>query len=435
MSESELGARTISKVRWRLLPFMILCFFIAFIDRVNVGFAALEMNKDLGFTATVYGFGAGVFFLGYFLFEVPSNVILERVGARLWIARIMITWGIVAGAMAFIVGEWSFYVTRFMLGVAEAGFFPGMILYITYWFPARERARTTATFILGLPISVIVGAPLSTAIMQAMEGVAGVRGWQWLYIVEAVPALVVGVVALRYLTDRPEKATWLTPEERGWLASEIGRENAEKSKSAPASVKETLSSGKVWVLSLAFLCNVIPIYGLTLWMPLIVRGFGGLSTFQVGLVSALPYLCAAVVMILNGRHSDRTGERKWHILIGALIGAAGFTLAASVESPALGLVGLCIAASGIWMANTVFWTVPSSMLAGVSAAAGIGFINAFGNLGGFVGPYVTGWIRDTSGSFSIALFMLAAFLVLHGLIVFAFLRGRGAPALTVAPAE
>jgi len=419
-TETEIGAQTVSKVRRRLLPFMILCFFIAFLDRVNVGFAALQMNQDLGFNAIVYGFGAGIFFIGYFLFEVPSNLILHRVGARLWIARIMITWGLVVVGMAFIQGTTSFYAMRFLLGVAEAGFFPGMILYISLWFPARERARATSLFILGLPISVLIGAPLSTALL-ALDGLAGLRGWQWIFVAEGIPAVVIGFIVFAALTDRPADAKWLTAAERDWLITRLAREEAAKAGIRTWTVGQSLRDGKVLTLALGFFCNVIPIYGITLWLPQIVKSAGGLTNFQTGLVTPIPYVCAAIAMVLNARHSDRTGERKLHILVSALIGAAGFILAATASSPWLGLLGICIGACGIWAANTVFWTLPASFLTGAAAAAGIGLVNAVGNLGGFVGPYLTGWIKDAFGGYAPAMLMLAGFLTLHGIILYFFI--------------
>ena len=420
MESSAIGVEAMAKVRRRLLPLMIVCFFIAFLDRVNVGFAALQMNEDLGFSARIYGFGAGIFFIGYFLFEVPSNLILHRVGARLWIARIMITWGLVAAGMAFVQGAISFYVVRFLLGVAEAGFFPGMILYISLWFPARERARATAIFILGLPISVLLGAPLSTALLS-LDGMAGLHGWQLLFIIEGIPAVVLGFVVMSYLTDRPSEAHWLTPAQRSWLVARLAAEEAAGDKRR-LTVGETLRDRKVLTLAFAFLCNVVPIYGITMWLPLIAKGTGNLTNIQIGFITTIPYLCAAIAMVINARHSDRTGERKLHILVAALVGAAGFVLAAVSTSPLIGLLGICIGAAGIWCANTVFWTLPASFLTGAAAAAGIGLINAIGNLGGFLGPYMTGWIRDTMGGFGPAMLCLAGFLALHGLILYGLIN-------------
>jgi ACS family tartrate transporter-like MFS transporter len=400
---------------------MIVCFFIAFLDRVNVGFAALQMNEDLGFSARIYGLGAGLFFIGYFLFEVPSNLILHRVGARRWIARIMISWGFIAAGMAFVQGPTSVYVMRVLLGVAEAGFFPGMIYYISLWFPARERARATAIFILGLPISVLLGAPLSTALLS-LDGIAGFEGWQWLFVIEGLPAVLLGLVVLRYMTDRPADADWLPASQREWLVAKIAQEQAATATRHRGSPLQTLKDPKVLTLAGAFLCNVVPIYGITMWLPLIVKSAGDLSNFEVGLITTLPYICAAIAMVVNARHSDRTGERKLHILLGALLGACGFVLAAVATSPYLGLAGICIGAIGIWAANTVFWTLPATFMTGAAAAAGIGLINAVGNLGGFVGPYLIGWIRESFGGFAPAMGCLAAFLVVHGTVTYLFLR-------------
>jgi ACS family tartrate transporter-like MFS transporter len=421
MQVADTGSQAMATVRRRLLPLMIVCFFIAFLDRVNVGFAALQMNEDLGFSARIYGLGAGIFFIGYFLFEVPSNLILHRVGARRWIARIMITWGLIAAGMAFVQGTTSFYVMRFLLGVAEAGFFPGMIYYISLWFPRRERARATAIFILGLPISVLLGAPISAALLS-LDGLGGYQGWQWLFVIEGIPAVFLGFVVLAYLTDRPSDARWLPPAQRDWLVAKLAEEAAATAGIRRFSVGEALRNGKVLTLALAFLCNVVPIYGITMWLPLIVKSAGDMTNVQIGLVTTLPYICAAVAMVVNARHSDRTGERKLHILIGALVGAAGFVLAAVSTSPYVGLAGICIGAAGIWSANTVFWTLPATFLTGAAAAAGIGLINAVGNLGGFVGPYLIGWIREALGGFSPAMYCLAGFLTVHGCITYLFLR-------------
>jgi ACS family tartrate transporter-like MFS transporter len=421
MQSDDVGPAAMRAVRRRLLPLMIVCFFIAFLDRVNVGFAALQMNEDLGFSASIYGLGAGLFFIGYFLFEVPSNLILHRVGARRWIARIMITWGLIAAGMALVQGTTSFYVMRFLLGVAEAGFFPGMIYYISLWFPARERARATAIFILGLPISVLLGAPLSTALLS-LDGMAGFHGWQWLFVIEGIPAVILGFVVLRHMTDSPSHARWLPASHREWLVAKLAQESASATGDRHPGVMETLRNAKVLTLALAFLCNVVPIYGITMWLPLIVKSAGDLTNFQIGLITTLPYICAAIAMIANARHSDRTGERKLHILIGALVGAAGFLLAAGATSPYVGLAGICLGAMGLWAANTVFWTLPASFLTGVAAAAGIGLINAVGNLGGFVGPFMVGWIRESFGGFAPAMASLAGFLVVHGIVTYQLLK-------------
>ena len=421
MQGADTGSEAVATIRRRLLPLMIACFFIAFLDRVNVGFAALQMNEDLGFSARIYGLGAGIFFIGYFLFEVPSNLVLHRVGARRWIARIMISWGLIAAGMAFVQGTTSFYVMRFLLGVAEAGFFPGMIYYISLWFPARERARATAIFILGLPISVLLGAPLSAALLS-LDGLGGFHGWQWLFVIEGIPAVLLGFVVMTYLTDRPSDARWLPPAQREWLVAKLAAEEAATANIRRFGVGEVLRNGKVLTLALAFLCNVVPIYGITMWLPLIVKSAGDLTNLQIGLITTLPYICAAIAMIVNARHSDRTGERKLHILIGALVGATGFVVAAVATSPYVGLAGICLGAAGIWSANTVFWTLPASFLTGAAAAAGIGLINAVGNLGGFVGPYMIGWIRESFGGFGPAMFCLAAFLTVHGLVTYFFLR-------------
>ena len=421
MQGTDTGSAAVATIRKRLLPLMIVCFFIAFLDRVNVGFAALQMNEDLGFSARIYGLGAGIFFIGYFLFEVPSNLVLHRVGARRWIARIMISWGLIAAGMAFVQGTTSFYIMRFLLGVAEAGFFPGMIYYISLWFPARERARATAIFILGLPISVLLGAPLSAALLS-LDGLGGYQGWQWLFVIEGIPAVLLGFVVMTYLTDRPSDATWLPPAQREWLVAKLAAEQAATANIRRFGVGEVLLKGMVLTLALAFLCNVVPIYGITMWLPLIVKSAGDLTNLQIGLITTLPYICAAIAMIVNARHSDRTGERKLHILIGALVGAMGFVVAAVATSPYVGLAGICVGAAGIWSANTVFWTLPASFLTGAAAAAGIGLINAVGNLGGFVGPYMIGWIRESFGGFGPAMFCLAAFLTIHGVVTYFFLR-------------
>ncbi|WP_264045417.1 MFS transporter [Methylobacterium flocculans] len=403
------------KVMWRLLPFLMLCYFAAFLDRVNVGFAALTMNRDLGLSAAVYGFGAGVFFLGYFLFEVPSNIILEKVGARRWIARIMVTWSIVSASTAFVVGEWSFYLVRVLLGVAEAGFFPGIILYLTYWFPSEQRGKVIGAFMAAIPISSVVGAPLSAWIMSATDGAYGLAGWQWLYLIEAAPSFVLGVLVLLYLTDRPAVASWLTPEERAWLVARIERDRSETVAVQKLSLGQALLHPRVIGLALVYFGVSTGLYGIGLWLPQIVKNFG-LTTLQTGFVTAIPYLVSVVGMILWTRHSDRTMERTWHVAIPAIAGGIALGAAGYAASPTLAMIALSLAALGVFSAMPTFWTLPTALLTGSAAAGGIALINSVGGLGGFVGPYVIGWIRESTGQFSLALLTIAGFMVAAGLL-------------------
>lgn len=419
--DSRIAQETIGQLFRRILPFLILCYIVAFLDRVNVGFAALHMNGDLGFTATVYGFGAGIFSIGYFVFEVPSNLILHRVGARIWIARIMVTWGFVSAGFAFVSGETSFYVMRFLLGVAEAGFFPGIVLYLSLWFPGRAMARATAIFILGLPLAVLIGAPLSTAILTSFHDFAGLRGWQWMFLLEGALAVVVGVIAYFVLGSSPDKITWLTETQRDWLVRTLAQERAAKESARQYSVMQTLLSGKVLLLALAIFCNITALFGITLWMPQIIKGIGGLDNTRAGLLSAGPYVCAGIAMVINARHSDKTGERRWHILVPASIGAVGLVMAGSATSPYVGIIGLCIAAAGILASNILFWPLAPMFLTGAAAAAGIGLVNSVGNLGGFVGPYLTGWAKDTFGGYSASMNTLSVMVLIYGLLLFAFL--------------
>ncbi|RYC33563.1 MFS transporter [Lichenibacterium minor] len=419
MDDVRLGEAVVRKVRWRVLPFLILCFFVAFLDRVNVGFAALQMNQDLGFTPEVYGLGAGLFFIGYFFFEIPSNLALHRFGARRWIARILVTWGILAVGMAWVSGTTSFYVMRFLLGAAEAGFFPGVLLYMTYWFPREARARVMATFSLGSVVSLVIGAPVSGFILSISGG--GLANWQWLFIVEGVPAVMLGIVTLFVMTDHPAQAAWLDAEEKRWLADTLAAEASAKPVESRMGALATLKDPRAVVLAFAAMLNIVAIYGISLWLPQIVKSVGNLSNLQVGFISALPFLCTAVAMMLNARHSDRHGERRFHILVPAVLGGCGFVLAALSTSPIVGLFGICVAAMGIWCANTVFWTVPMQIFSGVSAAAALGLINSIGNLGGFIGPYLTGWIRQASGGYPAALITLGGALACFGVVVFVFL--------------
>jgi MFS transporter, ACS family, tartrate transporter len=428
---TDLEVRTLRKITWRIVPFIMLLYFIAYIDRVNIGFAALTMNKDLGFSSGVFGFGAGVFFLGYFLFEVPSNVILDKVGARLWIARVMITWGIVSGAFAFITGETSFYILRFLLGVAEAGFFPGIILYLSYWFPARRRAQVVSLFMAAAPISVVLGSPLSGALLE-LHGIFGLHGWQWMFLLEAVPAVVLGFVVLVYMTDRPEKATWLKDDEREWLVNVMNAEHAAKAATAAHSIWRGLADMRVLALSLIYFGTSAGLYTLGIWAPQIINQFG-LSTMQVGLLNAVPPTVAVIAMVLWALHSDRTGERTWHVILACLAAALGLALAGSAGSVISVVAALTLVNIGISSAKPPLWSMPTMFLSGTAAAAGIATINSIGNLGGFVGPTMIGWIKDLTGSFLGGLYFVAGLLVISAVLTFLLAGSQRAVASNVQP--
>ena len=406
----------LSKVRWRLIPFLFLLYVVAYLDRVNVGFASIDMNRDLGFGNAVYGFGSGIFFISYTLLEVPSNLLLARVGARVWIARIMITWGIISTAMIFVNSATSFYVLRFLLGAAEAGFFPGLLYYLTLWFPARERARTVALFMTATAIAGVIGAPISSALLR-LHGVLGLRGWQWLFIVEGLPAILLAPVVLRYLTERPADAAWLTSDERNWLSKAMADEHA-NTEGAHVTLRAAATSGRLWALATVYFLIVVAFYGVTFWLPQIIQAAGTLSSVTVVLISAIPYVVAAIGMVAIGIHSDSTGERRWHVAVPALIGAAGFILTVIAPSTtAISLATLSIAALGIWGALGPLWTMPTAMLRGTAAAGGIAMVNTVGNVGGFVGPYMVGWARDATGGFAGGLLFLAGCLIAAAAIV------------------
>jgi ACS family tartrate transporter-like MFS transporter len=406
---SELERTTLAKAGWRLLPFLLLLYIIAWLDRVNVGFAALQMNEDLGFSAAVYGFGAGVFFAGYALCEVPSNLLLVRVGARLWIARIMITWGIISTAMMFVQGPLSFYVLRFLLGVAEAGFLPGILYYLSHWFPSRERARAVSWFMVAIPVSTVIGAPVSGLLLE-LDGMGGLAGWQWLFLLEGLPAVVLGCVVLGFLTDTPEQARWLDAREREWLTARIRTEHNAAHARHGVGLRQALFHPTVWLLGLVIFTCQSGSYGLTLWIPQIVQSLSGLSNLEVSMISALPYAAAAVGMILIGRSSDRTGERFKHVAVPSFIAAIGFSTSAFLTSPVPAMIALTVAAVGDLGTRGPFWALPTRFLAGSAAAGGIALINTLGSLGGFVGPYAVGVVREASGSFAGGLLFLAALL-------------------------
>ena len=514
----DIEKQTMDKVTWRLVPFLMFCYFIAYLDRVNIGFAGASMSKDLGLTAAAFGGAAGIFFIAYFFFEVPSNLALDRFGARLWIARIMLTWGIITGAQAFVQGELSLNVVRLLLGVAEAGFFPGIIFFLTLWFPSRYRARIVGLFMFAIPISTVIGAPISGFILN-LEGFQGLHGWQWMFIIEALPALVMSIVVYFYLTDRPKDALWLAPAERQWLQDRLDAERATRERHDTSAAtggnaevgrvlarigwtaialaffwwlifylhlnqsmgshdfpplqclfadfgscglisglanatgfwaysplvlwlgvllcvagyivaaipRELFGAHGSWfrsmldprVIALGFVymgCN-IPQYGLSFFLPQIVKAFGGLNNVEIGVITALPYAVGAVGMIFWSRHSDKTGERKWHAVIPLGIIVVGLSLAAVMPDPTLKMACLCVAGFGFFAVLPVFWTLPTTFLSGAGAAAGIAAVNSIGNLGGFFGPKVFGWLKDTTGADYASLMFLAACAVIGAVIV------------------
>ncbi|HVP97641.1 MFS transporter [Methanoregula sp.] len=411
----EIGPRTLKKVSARLLPFLILLYVIAYLDRVNFGFAALQMNSALGLSSEVFGFLSGIFFIGYLLFELPSNLILQKTGARTWIARILISWGIVVIITAFATGALQLAVLRFVLGVMEAGFFPGILLYLTYWFREGERAKAVALLMTALAISTIVGAPVSTWILDSIHWF-GMEGWRWLFVLEGLPAVILGLVTYWYLTDRPEDARWLEQEERDWLAGEIRKENSERQKQGGhRDLTSVVTDRRVWHLALVYCMLVIALYGLGFWMPQIIRSMnGGLSNTSIGLIMTVPYACAGVAMILWSRHSDRTGERRWHTALPPLIGGLALAGSGVVASPGWAFLLLVIATVGIFCAFGPFWTLPSIFLAEITAAAGIAVINSVGNAGGFVGPTLMGYLTQVTGSTHAGLVVIGACLALGG---------------------
>jgi ACS family tartrate transporter-like MFS transporter len=416
VSTAAVSERAIRRVRRRLIPFLALLYFVAYLDRVNVGFAALQMNAALGLSPLEYGRGAGIFFLGYFLFEVPSNLALARIGARIWIARIAIVWGLVSIATLFAAGPRSFNLVRFLLGAAEAGFFPGIVLYFTYWFPARERARAVAQFSMASMAAGIVGAPLS-GVLLSLRGVAGLDGWQWLFLVEGLPAVILGAIALKYLDDGPERARWLPEDEKAWLVDALRHERGQATRPLASTLRVGLLDPAVWRLALVLFLIVTSGYGFSFFLPQIVKRLSGASDLAVGLWTAVPFLVAAIGMITVAAHSDRTGERRWHVAGCAAVAAAGLAGSAATGVPLLSLGALAIAAIGLYSATPPFWSLPTAFLRGDGAAAGIGLINSVGNLGGFVGPYLMGWMQGMSGDFRIGLRILAASAILSGAVV------------------
>src|SRR6202142_4050784 len=423
---SAIERRTIAKVSWRLLPLVALAYCIAYIDRSNISFAALTMNKDLGFSAYIYGWGAGIFFFGYCLFEIPSSRVLKKVGARIWIARIMITWGIISGLTAFVTGTTSFLIIRFLLGAAEAGFFPGMILYFTYWFPSEYRGRVISTLFIAQPVANAAASIASAAILE-MDGLLGIKGWQWIFIIEAIPAMLLGIVVLKIMTDRPARADWLTAEEKSWLQTRIDGENRQVESAGRLTLLRALADPRVLALSAIYLMSVTANYGIVFFMPQIIKGIG-LTNMMTGLVSSVPYIVGTIGLIAWGWSSDRNKERRWHLIEASPLGAVGLAFAAWSGAAYWALVGMSAATIGIYGSRTAFWPMPSLFLTGTAAAGANAMINAVGNLGGSLGPLVVGWIKDSTKSFEAGLYFLAACSLMAAVITYFAARAAGDPA-------
>jgi MFS transporter, ACS family, tartrate transporter len=432
--DSAIEKAAMRKVYLRLLPLTMLMYFLCYIDRINVSFAALTMNKDIGLTAATYGFSSTAFYIGYVLFEVPSNLVMEKVGARLWLARIMVSWGIISAATAAVIGPNTFLLVRFLLGAGEAGLFPGTLLLFTYWFPDAHRGRIIGLFTLALPVSVALGAPISTAIL-GMDGVLGVKGWQWIYILEAVPTVIVGIFVLVAMTDRPATAKWLPAPERDWLSNTLQSERRAVEAGGTYSVLQGMTNAKVLLLSLNYLGIVTASLGLLLFIPQIIRSLGA-STMNVGFATSLAYVCGAVSMILFGWLSDRIGDRRWLLFATCLMATAGLVMAGATMGTWWSLAGMCLATAGFYGTKGPFWAMPTMILTGAAAAGGIAFINAFGNIGGAVGPAVVGWLKDTTGSYAGGLYGLAVFTGISAIIAAVGLHiPRRVRARAVAPAE
>jgi MFS family permease len=431
---------TYKKVASRLIPFLFLCYIVAFVDRVNVGFAKLQMASDLKFSDAIYGVGAGIFFIGYFIFEVPSNVILDKVGARVWIARIMITWGLIsaaflftgdihwgpfAAAFNFSDAQFTFYFLRFLLGVAEAGFFPGIILYLTYWFPGARRAKMVALFMTAIGVAQLIGSPVSGAIMQFMDGAHGWRGWQWLFLLEGIPSVIIGFLVLVILPDRPRSCSWLTPQERDLLVARIDHDNASKGELAGRhSLTDAFKDGRVWALAVVYFAQATCFYAVGFWMPTIIQelGIDKKDLLKVGLLSMIPWGASIISMIWWGSHSDRTGERRWHCAGGLLVIMTGLLLLGiAAKSPIVSMVALTLITIG-WAGQVcTFWSLPTAFLSGTAAAAGIALINSVGNLGGYFGPDLIGTIRTAAHGAAEAAFFTLAVIALVGALIVIFL--------------
>jgi len=422
---AEQSRHLFSKITWHLIPLLFLSYIIAYIDRINIGFAKLQLSEVLDVNpnvfGSVYGLGAGLFFIGYFIFEVPSNLIMQRVGARLWIARIMIVWGLVSMSMMFISGVAGFYLVRFLLGVAEAGFFPGVILYLTYWYPAKERARIVALFASGALLAGVLGSPLSGSILD-LQGKGGLEGWQWLFLLEGIPAVLMGLVVLIALPNRPQKARWLSDEEKIRIQARLNEESYRSQGQPHFRLSDAFTSGRIWLLCLIYFLLNVGGYGFEMWLPSIIRGFSEMNFAKVGWINAIPYFVAMIAMLVTGSHSDRTGERRWHVAVAAATSAIGFALSAYLKNPWLAMTALTLAFVGLKSTMGPFWALGTTFLSGTAAAGGIALINSVGNLGGFVGPMLVGIITDRTGNIASSLLILGGALLCMGLLVLTIRR-------------
>ena len=418
----DFEAKTYAKVDRRLIPFLLLCYILAYLDRVNVGFAKLQMLHDLSLSDAAFGAGAGIFFIGYFLCEVPSNLLLKRFGARTWIARIMVSWGILSSAMMWVNSEWSFYTVRFLLGVAEAGFFPGIIFYLTLWYPSRLRSTRTAWFVSAIAVAGVIGSPISGLIMEGLSGVFGLAGWQWLFLAEGLPSIGVGIWVWFYLDSNIAQAKWLGAEEKALLVRNLDAEDRHKHQHH---LLDAFKSGRVYALCAIYFTLMIGLYGITFWLPSIVSAMGVKGYLEVGLVTAIPYAVAVVGMVLLSRSSDRTGERRLHYVGNVTAGGVGLVLSGVFSGhPVLAIIFLAIGTLGVVGSMPIFWPVPSNFLAGTAAAAGIGIVNSVGNLGGYVGPNIPVWMKRYSSDPSVSLYVMAGALLLSALLAFFAIPGN-----------
>jgi ACS family tartrate transporter-like MFS transporter len=407
---------TIRTIYWRLIPLFFLMMFFNYLDRINLGFAGLQMNKDLGFTPAVFGFGASIFFLGYMILQIPSNLMMYRFGASLWLGAVLIVWGSVATVTAFVWNEWSFYVLRFLLGLAEAGLLPGLALYLTFWFPSRYRARAVAGYIIAGSFAAILGGPISTALMTYSDHAFGLQGWQWMFVCEGMPAVLLGFFTLYYLADSPARATWLTSQQRAWIESELRTEQAEIERARKYTVLDSIRDPRIWTLAILFGCALVGIYGLLIWLPLIINSLGNLSYIQIGFLSAVPPLLGVIGTILVSISSDVTGDRKMHLALVYTIGAVGVLGSALVKSPVAAYLFLCLAGLGMNSGNSLFWSLNASFMTGIAAAVSIAAVNMIAQFGGLIGPWLIGFVKSTTDSFSIALTAVAGFLFIAAIM-------------------